>query len=232
MSSFTPEQVQEAIDGIAKNDGKKALEILTALLVAAASEATGEPPPPADAGATQANAETPPPKPGEEQPAEMAALSRGVCALFVGKTPGAVLESIRVLKLAADKVETDRAALEVSERLDLVTELVTLGVEFPATAWKDVDKTGNEREPVARLAAEPIADLRARVGVVRASKGIKTGTAAPGAKPPASEGATPPGPELTEKDLDSAELSTANSIKDPAKRAKFVELRLSKKVKV
>lgn len=225
---FSPDEVKAAIEALAGGDGKSALEILEKLLVAAASGGAGtEPPPAADAGATSSNAEVPPPAPGEEKPAEeMAALARGIAELFAGKTPGEALEAVRALKTSADTVNADRAVLEDSERRGLVAELVTLGVEYPATAWEDTNAEGAARKPVERLARETLSDMRKRVSLIKTTRAARGENAGGHAPPPA-----PTGAELNESKLSAEELSKANEITDPAKRKKFVELRLSRQTK-
>ncbi len=180
---FTAEQVQAAIDALAGGDGAAALEILKALLTAAASGESGDSAPgepPAAAGATGGNADAPPP--------EMAALARGVLALFSGLDAGAALQAIEAMKLDADKRSADTALLEGVERRELVGELVKLGVEVPATAWVDPDKTGAELAPVERLAKEDLAALRKRVSIIKSTRGAVPKTAH---TPPASGTAAP-----------------------------------------
>lgn len=226
---FSPDQIKAAIEALTKGDGKAALEILEALLVAAATggESGSTPPPPADAGATAGNADPPVPADDKNAPpaAEMSALSRGVLAVLGMTNPGAALEKVRALKAEADKLETDRVALEKSERRSLVAELVKLGVEFPATAWEDTSAEGDARVPCARLSAEPLADMRKRVGLIRTTR--KPADAG-GHTPPAGSGTTDP-TKLGEADLSKEELAKANEIKDPKARERFVSLRLSRR---
>jgi hypothetical protein len=227
---LSKQQVTDAIESLGTGDGKKALEILEALLVSELTgEAAGEPPPPAEAGATASNAEVPPPAPGDKPAEEMAALSRGVVAMFAGKTAGEALELVRSLKADSDRLAADRAALEDSERRGLVAELVTLGIDTPATAWEDVEAKGDARKPCARLAAEPLADLRKRVSLIKTSRGARMTPVAGGHAPPAPATAGGEPGKLTEADLSPEELSKANEITDPKKRARFVELRLSRR---
>ncbi len=65
------------------------------------------------------------------------------------------------------KLAKERTTLESGERRRLVGELVKLGAETPATAWDNDDG----KTPTKRLADEPIAELRARVGKLTAAKG-------------------------------------------------------------
>jgi hypothetical protein len=84
-----------------------------------------------------------------------------------------VAESLSAIKTALSKVKTlddDRAALEGAQRVELVTELVKLGFETPATAWKKDAAGAATRVPCARLSSEPIAELRERVTALRATK--------------------------------------------------------------
>lgn len=169
---FTPEQVKAAMEALAGGDGAAALEILESLLTDAASggaPADDKGAPPAAAGATGGNAEEPPP--------EMAALARGVLALFSGLEPGAALVEIEKLKAEAEKRAADSKVLESSERRALVGELVKLGREEPGTAWVDPDKTGAELVPVERLAKEDLAGLRKRVSIMRSTQGARPKTA-------------------------------------------------------
>lgn len=110
--------------------------------------------------------------------------------------------------LASAALVTVRAA-DVAERRALVTELVAMQAETPATAW-----TNNA--PTTRLAAEPLASLRDRVTALRAVKGIT-----PEIKPPASGAG-----ELTD-----FELRDAEKIKDLAARQRFIDSRLARKQK-
>ncbi len=76
-------------------------------------------------------------------------------------------ESHLALEAKSAKLATERTALETGERRRLVGELVKLGAETPATAWDNDDG----KTPTKRLADEPIADLRSRVGKLTAAKG-------------------------------------------------------------
>lgn len=87
-------------------------------------------------------------------------------------------------ELAALRAE--RTARTNADRRGLITELVALGAETPATAWQN-------GAPVARLAAEPLADLQSRVGALRAARAANP-TASAAVTPPAStvyDGLTP-----------------------------------------
>jgi ClpP class serine protease len=121
---------------------------------------------------------------------------------------------------AADRAElatlrAERDARASADRRALVTDLVALGAETPATAWKD-------GAPVARLASEHLDDLRGRVAALRA---VKSPAAAAGVTPPAS------GASLGEDDLQDFERADAAKIKDPTARARFIAGRLAKKQK-
>lgn len=113
-----------------------------------------------------------------------------------------------------EKLRAEQTAREGAERRSLVTELVALGAETPATAW-------NKDAPVARLAAEPLADLRSRVAVLRS---VPRPTSAGHTAPPA-------GGSLGEDALEDFERKDAAKIKDPEARARFVASRLARKQK-
>lgn len=118
----------------------------------------------------------------------------------------------------ADRAElaafrADKAARETAERRSLITELVALGAETPATAFAN-------GAPVARLASEPLADLRTRVSALRSSK-----PAAAAPKPPLS------GAGFGEEALEDFERRDAAKIADPEARAQFIAGRLARKNK-
>lgn len=75
-------------------------------------------------------------------------------------------QSHLTLEAETAKLSESRKVLESSERRGLVSSLVKLGAELPATAWADQAGT----EPVKRLADEPIDELRARVAKLQAAK--------------------------------------------------------------
>lgn len=110
------------------------------------------------------------------------------------------------------ELRSDKAKADASERRSLITELVALGAETPATAWAN-------GAPTARLAAEPLPELRERVAALRAAKPA----AAP--HPPVT------GAGLGEEALEDYERADAAKISDPAARARFVAKRLARKNK-
>jgi ClpP class serine protease len=108
----------------------------------------------------------------------------------------------------------ERAAREATELRALVTDLVALGAETPATAWA-------KGAPVPRLAAEGLVPLRARVAALR---GARPAAVTPGAA------VTPPASTVY-GELEDFERRDAEKIKDPDARARFVASRLARKQK-
>lgn len=159
-------QIAEAVDAIKNQDAAKALEILEAMLVSAAG---GEAPPPE--GGTEASANGDETK--EEQAAALAVVRSAMALTGKPNAAAALAELERRSKVAVDletreaALAADRAKIEATERRALVGELVKLGVEIPATAWSDDKGT----VPVARLANEPIAELRDRVAKLGSAGG-------------------------------------------------------------
>lgn len=74
------------------------------------------------------------------------------------------------LETERKKLSTERATMESAERRKLVTDLVKLGAEFPATVWADDKATVIK----PRWAKMPIAELRSHVAEQRAARGAKT----------------------------------------------------------
>jgi Mu-like prophage I protein len=168
--------------------------------MAAAPEVKSAEPAPAPASAEPAKAEAPPAEAASAEPAK-------------AEAPPAdpVLSAAERAEL--ERFRAEQAARETAERRSLVTELVTLGAETPATAW-------SKDAPVARLAAEPLVDLRSRVAALRSVPRASAGHAAP-----------PAGASLGEDALEDFERKDAAKIKDPEARARFVEKRLARKQK-
>jgi ribosomal protein L12E/L44/L45/RPP1/RPP2 len=159
-----PEQIKALIEAIKNKDGDAALAIAEAMLVSAASgnaaeeAAEGEP---VAADALAASAEPKPPSPEEK------ALESALTLLTGAEGPAE--RTVFLTKLIEDrKAHAERAAtLELSSRFELVGELVKLGIEFPSTAYVGDPA---DRKLVARLSAEPIAELRDRVAVLKKAK--------------------------------------------------------------
>lgn len=177
----------EAVQVLTSKDGKGALALIQALLVASlggeegpkpeAEEPAPEAPPaqevqdpPAEQAAPMADED---PKPeGKAQrviEGDLLALARQAVALSGKTDPGEAIAELARRSAVAVELEArerslaeDRAKLEGSERRQLVATLVKIGVEIPATAWGDDKGT----VPCKRLADEPIADLRARVALL------------------------------------------------------------------
>jgi hypothetical protein len=186
---MNPEIVQKLIEAIKTQDDAAALALCEEMLTNLAGGAGGESPP---ADPTAAASEPPPvdEKKPDPEAAAMASLGREVVRLSKASNPGDAAELVRGVFAAAEKIESDRAALEQSARRGLVAELVKIGAETPATAWKRNDEgeigEGDKRVPVKRLADEPIAELRSRVAAIKAGGGTR------GKEEPARETVTVP----------------------------------------
>ncbi len=182
--SMQPTQlIQAALDALSSGDVAAATALLTQCLAAEPAEAEAPEAPPVVAS------EAPPP-PAEEEPKP---------------------DEMQLSRLAADAAElaafrAERDARDTTERRSLIIELVSLGAETPVTAWSN-------NAPVARLASEPLADLRSRVTVLRSSR---------------TKRAVAPG--VGELDgLTEAEQNQASKITDPTLRSRFIAVRKSRK---
>jgi phage I-like protein len=169
---------------------------------AAGQSAEGEPAVAEDPAAEPAAAAAePPPDPA------MQAASVKLCSLTGRESVGEALADVELwraayLDLAAEraKIAKSQAMIEADERRQLVAQLVTLGCETPGTAF--VDATAKTPRIVARLVAEPIAELRARVATLSVGRAAVTPV-----KPPKSSGGeqfvkTFNGIGLTQRELD------------------------------
>jgi len=175
-----PDKVKAAIDAIEGKDGGAAVEILKGMLVDAAGDGEVQEETPAEeAPAEEALAEGADEEPvelasdeapgeeEEEEEKELKALSANLRRLTGAASTADALDTIKALGERAAKIDAEQAALDTRIRRDLVTDLVKLGVETPATAWEGDAK---DRKPVTRLSAEPLKDLRARVKIMRSAR--------------------------------------------------------------
>lgn len=141
-----------------------------------------------------------------ELPAELVddAPAPAPVVVAVPAPPAPVLTDADAAELAA--LRADRDARLTAERRALITDLVALGAERPATAWVN-------GAPAPRLATEPIESLRERVAAFRSDH-------APGAV-----ALTPPTTPAAEfAGLSEGEARRAETIKDPAERSRFIQL--------
>jgi len=161
-----PELVKKILAVLESQDEKAALALLPELIASMA----GVPPEAApEAEALAEGAEPKPPAPGVEP----SALAKSLGC----KTDAEAAAVVTALLARVTKIDAENATVELSARQGLVTDLVKLGVEFPAHCWEGKPE---DRKPVKRLLDEPIASLRARVELHKAQGGK------PGITPPPS----------------------------------------------
>lgn len=166
-----PELLKKILDAIASGDEKAQAALLPDIVAAIAGG--GMPAEePAAAEALAEGGEPKPPAPGE-QPVAASVLAKALGC----KTDAEAAETVKGMQARLSKLDADAATVELNARVELVADLVKLGVEFPATAWEGKPE---DRKPTARLMSEPIAELRTRVELHKAS--TKTG----GHRPPPS----------------------------------------------
>jgi phage I-like protein len=154
-SLMDPSLVKSALEALIAGDSAAALKILQEMIATAAGASPEAP----EAPAAEALSETPgepAPKPGEE----LKALAKTLSDATKGQSD--LIVQLRSQLAALQGEHTER---EATERKALVGDLVKLGVEIPATAWKDASKG----IPCARLASETLVELRARVDALRAA---------------------------------------------------------------
>lgn len=163
--------------------------------------------------ATMATAPAPTPVPvaaPDPAVAELAALKASLASAFPGLDPSAAIA--HAASLASADVER-----EATERRSLVTTLVELGAETPATAWVN-------GAPALRLLAEPLAELRTRVAALKSARPAPD--PAGGIRPPAS-GAPPTGTGREPSEQEAAFLAKH----PPALREKILAVRDSMRQK-
>ena len=198
-NSMDPEQIKAAIDALTNGTLATALgldasakpsEIVAAVQAAAAAVGGGEPSSPYNAPPTDPAAES------ADVP-----VTNALNRIMGTSTSAEALAALSAMRAKVDALDGERRTLEAAQRTELVTALVTLGVEFPATAW---DGDPEARVPCRRLASEPLAELRDRVTALRKLK-------------PAPVVAPPAAPKAGIESLSRGELSECKRLGiDPA----------------
>lgn len=168
---MSPELLKKLLDTIAANDEKAAFALLPEI-VAAFAGAEGASDAPADPMAAAAD---PPPADPNEPPAVAASNVSALAKALGCSTDEEAAQVVAKLQKQVNDHAAREAAVELETRRGLIADLVKLGVEFPATAWKGKPE---DRNPADRLASEPIADMRARVELHKAA-GPRTPIEAP-----------------------------------------------------
>ncbi len=198
-----PELIKQILAVIASQDEKAALALMAEIATSMAGGDTGggDTPPAEPLGEI---AETPPAP--EEGQAAAAALTRLAGTASVGEA----ITALTARLARVDAIDAQQATLDLGSRRELIAELVKIGAETPATAWEGEPA---QRMPVARLSAEPLADMRKRVASLKARVPTKATT------PPTGGGTTA---------LSAADEARAANM-TPAQRARFVELRASRR---
>ena len=169
---MSPELLKKILDAIASGDEKAQAALLPEIVAAMAG--AGDPAPAAAADPMASAADPAPADPAKPAVAAAKELSPIAKALGCSTEEEAAQAVLKLQKTVNDQAAAN-LAVELEARRGLIAELVKLGVEFPATAWKGDAK---DRNPADRLASEPIAELRARVELHKAA-GPRTPAEAP-----------------------------------------------------
>lgn len=165
------EKIKAALDAIKAGDADAALALLEEMITAAIAGDEA----PAPEGDALADA------PAEEvdEESKLAKMLTAKLSKLTGrKEVGEIIAAVESWDSRIKTIEDREAAIELSQRRELIGDLIALKVETPADAWAGEAK---DRTPVARLMVEPVADMRARVERLKASapKGVKPPKTAP-----------------------------------------------------
>lgn len=160
------EDVKKALAALKEGNADAALALLESLVASAASgdaggDAGGEPAASAADAALAEGADAPAPKPEDE---EETVAAKALKTLTGTKSLGEAIESLKTMTATVETLRAESAAIELSSRRELIAELVKLGIETPATAWEGKPE---DRKPCKRLNAEPVAELRERVKLLK-----------------------------------------------------------------
>lgn len=157
-----PEKIKAALEALKSGDGNAALAMLEELIAAAAAGPMGEETPAPDALSPDV------PAPDDQKPTDPVAAA---VAASVNKALGEFRADLAKLTSTVSALSADANTRDASERIKLVGELVELGAEKPVTAYEGkTDDERAKRKLVARLSAEPLDSMRARVVQLRAGR--------------------------------------------------------------
>lgn len=173
---MNPELLKAAIQALKDGDGDAALALLEKMLTGegdpAAAPAEGDP-----ASATGEPAEEPPAPAAAASSAADAPATAMLLRITGAKDLASAEPILRSAITSARTIEADRNAVTMTARRELITELIQLGAETPATAW---DGKPEDRKPKARLMSEPLDEMRARIASLKA----RAANPADGVRPP------------------------------------------------
>lgn len=214
LTNADREEMAKALAALDGGDANQCRQILTTALASGGVEDDAAPDSSAD-GSGNADADKKHPPMDQAYSAQILALAPGTATLFAALT--ALIPRCLSVTGAADlagaaafvtKLIADKSAAETAELRSLITELVTLGAETPATAWAN-------NAPVPRLASEGLESLRARTAALRATKPT---TPTP---PPVAGGEQIDGEDVSM--LSDGEREYAKTeITDPSHRKRFI----------
>ncbi len=165
-----PDKIKAALEAMKNGDGDAALLILEEMIASLAPDGADD-----SEGAGEVLADDPPDEETEELAAhpdededkdkdkEMSALARATGH----KSDAALAKSYKKLLSKVATLNAESAEVELGARRELVASLVKLGFETPVTAWQG---KADERMPAKRFMNEPIAELRSRVDILRATR--------------------------------------------------------------
>jgi phage I-like protein len=177
--TMTAETVKKLLDAIEAGDLEALKAMAKDLLAEAASGETLESADSDDATGEEALSGTADDPPPEEKKALSAAFAE-LRSLTGKSSVGELVAEVRRWHSEVAAAKERQEALDLSSRQELVSQLVKLGYETPATAW---DGDAKLRKPAKRLLDEPLAELRSRV-----TKLSETPRPSGGHKPPAGKG--------------------------------------------
>ncbi len=187
--SMNPELLEKILAAIEAGEDKSG--ILKEIVKTMGGGAGAGDLPPVDADPLATTADMPPEEEPMVDPKKEEPLSSLSKTLGFASDAVAAAEIKKLFKEVNERRAVE-AKLDLEARCGLVAELVSLGVEFPATAWKkNADGSPNGKAPVDRLASEPLAELRQRVQLHKDKGGRKAHTP-PVEAPSASPVAAPP----------------------------------------
>ncbi len=172
-----PAKIKAAMEAIKNQDGEAALALLESFLTDEAAEMGGDAGTPPDGAATADTGDTGKPAAGTPAALSVDTAAASMLMRVTGTTDLAGAEaSLRAVVANASETVATRNAVDLAARRELIGELIALGVETPNTAW---DGKPELLVPKKRFEAETVADLRARVANLKATRGVKQGVRTP-----------------------------------------------------
>jgi hypothetical protein len=164
---FDPKVQAAMVAAVKDQDGDAALAIVEAILSGAGQDPADPTDPTTDDAAPEGGDAPPNPADGSP-PVATGKLSAAFIKATGHQTEAEFLAAYKGMQDQVATLSNTQAAIALNSRRALIVELIKLGIETPALAWLGkTDEERAKRNPCARLMAEPLDEMSARIATLK-----------------------------------------------------------------